>query len=320
MAPRASWKGYLKLSLVSCPVRLYTATTSSGRVAFNMLHKDTHNRVQMKPHDPDRGEVERADLVKGYEYEKGRYVVLTDEDFDTVRIESTDTIGIERFVDANEIDPLYLDSPYYMAPDGAVAEETFRVIREAMHKEKKAALSRVVLSGRERLVLMTVRDKGFVVTTLRNAREVRDWRLYFEDIRDGGAIDDDMLALATQLIEQRSGAFDPAEFTDRYEDALLELIKAKAAGETPVEAKEPERGKVINLMDALKRSLEESGRKPPAPSKARGTGKAATGAAAKEGSAKADASAKADTSAKAKPAARKSASGSGRARPQRKTG
>lgn len=268
MAPRASWKGYLKLSLVSCPVRMYNATTTSGRVSFHLLHKDTHNRVRMRPHDPELGEVERGDLVKGYEYDKDQYVIMSDEDFDKVRIESTDTMAIERFVDESEVDGIYLDSPYYLAPDGPVAEEAFRVIHEAMRRKKKVAISRVVISGRERMIAMGVRDKGFVVTTLRTADEVRDHAAYFEDI-GSGKVEKEMLDLASQLIEQKAGPFDPALFQDRYQQAVEAMVKAKMKGQEPVVAKAPERGKVINLMDALKQSLEGAEPKAPAASKRR---------------------------------------------------
>jgi DNA end-binding protein Ku len=267
MAPRTTWKGHLKLSLVSCPVRLYNATTRSERVSFNLLHKDTHNRIQMHPHDPELGKVDRGDLVKGYQYEKDQYVVLSDEDFDKVQVESSKAIVIEKFVDADAVDPVYFDAPYYMAPDGPVAEETFVVLREAFREKNKVALSRLVLSNRERLVAIQVRDKGFLVMTLRSADEVRHHQAYFEDI-DGPAPDPEMLELAEALIDKKSGAFDPAEFRDTYNDALLELVKAKMKGQEPVIARAPERGKVINLMDALRRSLEGEA-KPPAESKPR---------------------------------------------------
>ncbi len=266
MAPRASWKGYLKLSLVSCPVRLYTATSSSERVAFNLLHKDTHNRVQMKPFDPELGQVERADLVKGYQYEKNQYVIVDEEDFDKVRIESTETIAIEAFVDTGDVDVLYEESPYFLAPDGPMAEETFVVLREAMKKTGKTAIARIVLSNRERLVSVNVRDKGMLMQTLRRPQEVRRSAEYFDDIAETG-VDKEMLELAEKLIEQKTRDFNPAEFTDRYEEGLMEIIKAKIRGETPVIAAAPERGKVINLMDALKKSLAEE--KPPAASKGR---------------------------------------------------
>ena len=257
MAPRASWKGYLKLSLVSCPVRLYNATSSSSRVSFNYLHKDTKNRVQMKYHDPELGEVDRSDLVKGYEYDKNQYVILDNEDFDKVKIESKDTIEIEQFVDADTIEDIYLDSPYYLAPDGAIAEETFVVLREAMSKAGKVALGRVVLSSRERVVCLSPFERGMFVQTLRNPKEVRSSVAYFEEISDR-AVDKGMLDLANKLIEQNYGEFDPETFTDRYEEALLEIIKAKIAGDEPVVSAAPERGNVVNLMDALKASLEES--------------------------------------------------------------
>jgi len=266
MAPRASWKGYLKLSLVSCPVRLYNASSSSERVSFNLLHKDTHNRVQMKPVDPELGQVERSDLVKGYQYEKGQYVILEEEDFEKVRIESTETINIESFVDRDAVDVTYHDAPYYLAPDGAMAEETFVVIREAMKKTGKAAIARLVLSSRERIVSIDVRDRGMLVMTLRNPKEVRGHSAYFEGIPADGA-DKEMLQMAEQLIKQKTAEFDPEQYTDRYEEALMELIKAKVAGQEPVIAAAPERGKVINLMDALKKSLEDA--KPAAPSKSR---------------------------------------------------
>jgi DNA end-binding protein Ku len=275
MAPRASWKGYLKLSLVSCPVRLYTATSTSERIAFNLLHKDTHNRIAMKPVDPELGQVERSDLVKGYQYEKNQYVILEDEDFEKVRIESTDTIAIEAFVDRGEVDVLYQDAPYFLAPDGPVAEETFVVLREAMKKTGKTAIARVVMSNRERVVSVDVREKGMLMQTLRRLQEVRKASEYFDDIEDG-KVDKEMLDLAEKLIEQKAKKFDPAAFNDRYEEGLMEIIKAKIKGETPVVAAAPERGKVINLMDALKKSLAEE--KPPAASKGRKSGgqKAAT--------------------------------------------
>jgi DNA end-binding protein Ku len=266
MAPRSSWKGHLKLSLVSCPVRLFNATSRSEKVSFHLLQKDTHNRIQMKPTDPELGPVERADLVKGYEYEKDQYVVFSDEDFEKIQIDSSKAIVIEKFVDAKEVDPIYLDAPYYLAPDGAVAEETFRVIQHAMRDKDKVALSRIVLANRERLIALSCRDRGFLMMTLRTGDEVRDSKDYFTDIKDEEP-EQEMLDLAEKLIAQKSGKFDPSEFKDRYHDAVVEMVKAKIKGQEPVLAKAPERGKVINLMDALRRSLEDA--KPPAESKPR---------------------------------------------------
>lgn len=267
MALRATWKGFLKLSLVSCPVRLFTALSSADQVSFRMLHKDTHNRIQMKAYDPELGIVERSDTVKGYEFEKDQYVIVTDEDLEQIRIESTKTLSIERFVDAADIDPIYLDTPYYLAPDGPIAMETFQVIHDAMAAKGKAALARLVLSGRERPVVIAPLENGLKLTTLRTAREVKGHAEAFEDL-GREKIDPEMMELAETIIDKYAGPFDPAAFEDRYQVALLDLVKAKVKGTTPVVAKSPETGNVINLMDALKRSVEQAGeRKPPAPSK-----------------------------------------------------
>ena len=264
MAGRASWKGYLKLSLVSCPVKLFPATSSSaGKISFNMLHKDTLNRVQQKYHDPELGEIDRADLVKGYQFEKDRYVVVTNEELDEIEIESSKTVDIDGFVSESEIDPIYLDTTYYLAPDGPIAEETFGVILEAMRQEKKVAIARIVLSGRERLVAVEPITDGFRLITLRSAKEIREPSSALDPLKV--KYSDDMLKMAEQIIRQKETTFDPAAFEDRYEEALLALVKSKISGGQPVIAKAPERGNVVNLMDALKRSIEEE-RRPPAPS------------------------------------------------------
>ena len=267
MAPRSTWKGHLKLSLVSCPVRLFNATSRSEKVAFNLLHKDTHNRIQMKPHDPELGAVERADLVKGYEYEKDQYVVFTDEDFDKVQIESSKAIVIEKFVDAKDGRPdLLRDRPTTWrrtarSPRRPSGSSSMRCATSRRWRSRASCSS-----NRERLIALTCRDKGFLMMTLRTADEVRDSKDYFTDIKDDEP-EEEMLELAERLIEQKSGKFDPSEFKDRYHDAVIEMVKAKVKGQEPVIAKAPERGKVINLMDALKRSLEDA--KPPAESKPR---------------------------------------------------
>ena len=264
MAPRASWKGYIKLSLVSCPVRLYPATSSSERITFNQLHNKTHNRINMKPVDPELGMVERSDLVKGYQYEDGKYVIVEDSDLEAVRIEANHTLNIEAFVDEDELDAIYQDTPYYLAPDGPMAEETFIVLREAMRKTGKVAIARLVMSSRERVVAIGVREKGMMVSTLRMANEVRATSAYFDDIPDTKP-DAEMLQMAEKLIEQKIAPFDIKNYEDRYETALREMIKEKLKGHKPVVAAAPERGNVINLMDALKASLGQS--KPPAESK-----------------------------------------------------
>jgi len=266
MAPRASWKGYIKLSLVSCPVRLYPATSTSERITFNQLHKDTHNRINMKPVDPERGLVERSDLVKGYEYEDKKYIIIDESDLETVRIESNHTMNIEAFVDEGSVDVIYQDVPYYLAPDGAMAEETFGVLREAMRKTGKVAIARLVLSSRERVVTVGARENGMFVCTLRNPNEVRGTAEYFGSIPVGKP-DPEMLQLAEKLIEQKETVFDPKNYEDRYEIALMEMIREKLKGHKPILAAAPERGNVINLMDALKASLSQA--KPPAKSKSK---------------------------------------------------
>ena len=270
MAPRAYWKGYLKLALVSCPVKLYSATSSADKISFNQLHKDTHNRVQMRYHDPELGEIDRKDLVKGYQFEKDRYVIVDKEELDAIQIESNKTIDIEGFVDAADIDAIYLDSPYYLGPDGPVAAETFAVIREALRRSEKVALARIVLAGRERLIAIQPRGEGFLMTTLRTKKEVRNHEHYFEQL--DLELDDELMAMADMIIKQKNIEFDPEIFVDRYEVALMELVKSKIAGKEPIISKAPEQGKVINLMDALKASIEDE-RRPAAASKAKSTGK-----------------------------------------------
>src|SRR5579863_9906818 len=233
MAGRAYWKGYLKLSLVSCPVKLFPATSASaGKISFNLLHKDTLNRVQQKYHDPELGEIDRADLVKGYQFEKDKYVVVTADELEAIEIESSKTIDIDGFVDAADIDPIYLDSAYYLAPDGPIAEETFAVILEAMKRVGKVAIARIVLSGRERLVTIQPLEDGFRLTTLRSAKEVREPSYALEKLN--AKYSDDMLAMAAQIIAQKASKFAPEAFEDRYEEALLTLVKSKIAGGQPV--------------------------------------------------------------------------------------
>jgi len=266
VAPRASWKGYIKLSLVSCPVKMYPATSASERITFNQLHKDTHNRINMKPVDPELGLVERSDLVKGYEYEDKQYIIIDDSDLDAVRIESNHTMNIEAFVDEDEVDVIYQDAPYYLAPDGAMAEETFAVLREAMRQSGKLAIARLVLTNRERVITIGARENGMFVTVLRNPSEVRGTAEYFGNIPEVKP-EAEMLQLAEKLIEQKVKPFNPKDYEDRYEVALMQMIREKLKGHKPIIAAAPERGNVINLMDALKASLGQA--KPAAPSKAK---------------------------------------------------
>ncbi|MEM7058512.1 MAG: Ku protein [Pseudomonadota bacterium] len=271
MAPRAYWKGYLKLALVSCPVKLYSATSSSSKISFNQLHKDTMNRVQMKYHDPELGEIERSDLVKGYQFEKDKYIIVDKEELDAIQIESNKTIEIEGFIDADDVDDLYLDSPYFLGPDGPIAEETYAVVKEALNRANKVAIARIVLSGRERMITLRPYGDGFLLTTLRTKEEVRDADKYFDEFDKD--LDEDLLQMAEMIIKQKEMEFDPSTFEDRYETALMELIKAKIAGKEPVISKAPEQGKVINLMDALKASIDEE-RMPAAASKPKAASKA----------------------------------------------
>ena len=259
MAAHPTWQGHLRLSLVSCPVALYTATSSAGEVHFNMLHKKTHNRIRMIPTDPDLGPVDRADIVKGFEIEKDRYVVVTSEEIDNVRLESTRMIDIDRFVDADDIDRLYWDNPYYLVPDGKVAVEAFTVIREAMQKAGKIALGRLVMHQRERLLAMEPRGRGLLAYTLRSYDEIKDPDSVFDEIPDVKP-DKNMIEIAAKIIEQQEGPFDPSGFKDHYEDALRALIrsKEKSSGHT-VTAAPPQQQEVGDLMEALRRSLGEGG-------------------------------------------------------------
>jgi DNA end-binding protein Ku len=264
-ALRSSWKGYLRISLVSCPVRLYTATTTAERISFHNLAPGSMSRIQMVPTDPTTGKaVPREELLKGYEFEKGRYVVIADEEIDKLQVESNKVIDVTHFVADSEIDPLYFDSPYWLAPDGKMATETFRVIAEALRRVGKAGIGRLVLSSRERPVLMTPRGKGMMIRTLRAPEEVRRETAYFEDIEEG-KLDEGAVKLAQQIVEANSVAFDPQMFTDRYQEALADLIKAKIKGEKVITPEVAEPAPVVDLMAALKKSLETM--KPPASSK-----------------------------------------------------
>jgi DNA end-binding protein Ku len=256
MAPRSNWKGYLKLSLVSCPVQLFPATTTKDRVAFHLLHRDTGNRLRRKLVDPDTDEaVESDEQVKGYQVAKNEYVILEEEEIDSVAIESTHTIDIETFVPRTEIDETFLDTPYYLTPDGKMGEEAFAVIRDAMREKGVVGIGRVVLYRRERPILLEPRGKGLVATTLRYAYEVRQDEDYFDDIGEP-EVSEEMLDLATHIIGRKLSHFDPKRFEDRYQNALLELIKAKQTHQ-PVRptTSAPRPANVVSLMDALRRSI-----------------------------------------------------------------
>jgi len=258
MAARPTWQGHLKLSLVTCPVALYTATSSASHVSFHLINPDTNNRIRMVPTDPDTGPVERSDLVKGFEVSKDEYVLFDDADFDKVKLESTRTIDINQFVDEDDIDRLYWDDPFYVVPEKGVGAEAFAVIRDAMKAAGKIAIGCLVLRGRERQVALEVRGKGLVAYSLRPHDEVRDAGDYFDDI-PAVKPDKDMVEIATRIIGQKDAEFDPSKFTDRYDDALKEMIKAKQkGGKGLVEAPEPDDTNVVDLMAALRASLKGS--------------------------------------------------------------
>lgn len=265
MAARPTWQGHLKLSLVTCPVALYTATSSASHVSFHLINPDTNNRIRMVPTDPETGPVERSDLVKGYEVSRDEYVLFDDADFDKVKLESTRTIDINQFVDEDEIDRLYWDDPFYVVPEKGVGAEAFAVIRDAMKAAGKIAIGCLVLRGRERQIALEVRGKGLVAYSLRPHDEVRDADDYFDDIAAVEA-DQDMVEIATRIIGQKEAAFDASKFTDRYDEALKEMIKAKQkGGKGLVEAPEPDDTNVVDLMAALRASLKGSaGGKAPA--------------------------------------------------------
>ena len=267
MAPRAYWKGYLKLSLVSCPVALYPATSDREKISFHQLHKQTGNRIRYKKVDADTGrEVDNADIVKGYEVSKGEYVEVEPEELEAVEIESKRVIEIEQFVPKEEIDELYINNPYYIVPDGDVGQQAFAVIRDAIRKEGMVALAKVVFTSREHIIAIEARSKGMMGVTLRYPYEVRKEEEYFDDI-ENERVPKDMLDLATHIVETKKGKFQPEKFEDRYEDALKDLIKKKQRGvkiETP---KERAPSNVVNLMDALRQSVKEGrdgGRRKPA--------------------------------------------------------
>ena len=258
MAARPTWQGHLKLSLVTCPVALYTATTSTNDVRFHLINPDTNNRIRMVPTDPDTGPVERSDLVRGYEVSKDEYVLFDDADFDKVKLESTKTIAIDKFVDEADIDRLYSGDPFFVVPEKGAGVEAFAVIRDAMKKQGKVALGQLVLRGKERQLALEVRGKGLVAYTLRAHDEVRDSDDYFDDIPTVKA-DPDMVEIAARIIGQKEADFDPSDFKDGYDDALRDMIKAKSkGGKGVVDVAEPDDTNVIDLMAALRNSLKGS--------------------------------------------------------------
>jgi DNA end-binding protein Ku len=268
VAPRAYWKGYLKLSLVSCPISLFPASSEREKISFHQINKETGNRIRYKKIDADTGdEVDNADIVKGYEVAKGEYIELDPEEIEAVALDSKHVIDIEEFVPRSEIDELYIRDPYYIVPDGEVGQQAFAVIREALRKEGMVALGKVVFTSREHIIAIEARGKGMVGMTLRYPYEVRKEDEYFDAIEDE-KIPKDMIDLAIHIVETKTGHFKPEEFKDEYEDALKDLLRKKQKGEKIVAPKERAPSNVINLMDALRQSVKSGGarRAPPRPS------------------------------------------------------
>lgn len=255
MAPRANWKGFLRLSLVTCPVALYPATSDSEKISFNQINRTTGHRIKYLKVDAETGdEVPADEIMKGYKVDTDSYIEVTKDELDNIALESTRTIEIDQFVPRSEIDDLYLVRPYYLVPDGKVGHDAYAVIRETIRSMDKVALARVVLTNREHVIALEARDKGLVGMLLRYPYEVREAGDYFDDIQDV-KITKDMLDLAKHIVEQKSGHFQPDLFEDHYESALTELINSKMAGQPIKPQARPRGDNVVDLMDALRRSL-----------------------------------------------------------------
>jgi DNA end-binding protein Ku len=266
MAPRPNWKGYLKLSLVSCPIALYPATSAAERVSFRQVNRQTGNRLRQQLVDSVTGEpVNSENKGRGYEIGKDQFLVVEDEELDAIQVESTHTIEIDSFVPRDQIDERYLDSPYYIAPTDKIGQEAFAVIREAMRDKKMVGIGRVVIARRERVIMLESFGKGILGTTLRYPYEVREAESYFEDVPDI-KLSDEIRELATHILETKRADFDPAKFEDRYETALVAMLKSRQAGmPMKAEAPAPHPANVVNLLDALRRSIAAE-KPPPAPS------------------------------------------------------
>src|SRR5438876_1501176 len=253
-AARPYWTGYLKLSLVTIAVRLYTATTVRERVRFHQIHEPSGERVRQQLIVPGIGPVERDEIVKGYEYQKGQYVTVEPDDLKRLKLETTDTIDITQFAD--EIDPIYFDAPYYLVPDGSVAEEGYRVIREALKESGKIAVGQVVINGHERIIAIRPLGTGLLGNALRYEDEIRKPEDFFRTIA-ADAVEEDQLAIMEQIIARKTKEFDPGKFVDHYQAAVRELIDQKLEGKVPVKPAEHRPAQVIDLMEALKRRMAE---------------------------------------------------------------
>ena len=257
MAQRPIWRGHMRLALVSCPIALYSARHDRGTIRFNMINPKTGNRIRMVSVDSGTDEeITRNETVKGYEYAKGRYVVITDEDMDKVRVESSSNMAIEKFVDASSIDPIYYDASYFLAPDGKSADDVYAVVREAIVKTGRVALTRIVISQRERTVAVRPIEGGLVAHTLNEQRDLNEAKTLFDAI-EGLKVDPEMVQLAVQLVDRQTGKYDPSDLEDRYETRLREMLDAKVRGEAveniEIVSRAPDN--VVDIMAALKKSL-----------------------------------------------------------------
>jgi DNA end-binding protein Ku len=271
MAPRANWKGFLRLSLVTCPVALYSATSDIEKVSFNQINRRTGHRVKYTKVDADTGEeVAGEDIVKGYKVDADTYIEVSKDELDDIALDSTHTIEVDEFVPKTDIDGRYLIRPYYLVPDGKVGHDAFAVIRETIRSMNKVAIGRVVLTNREHIIALEPLSKGLMGTLLRYPYEVRNEKDYFDDIQDV-KVTKDMLDLAKHIVEQKSASFEPEKFEDHYEAALTDLINKKRSGAHIAANAAPKTGgNVINLMDALKRSLANETRSAPATAATKG--------------------------------------------------
>lgn len=283
MPARPYWSGQIRLALVSIPVEIFSAVKSSGGIAFNQIHEPTGKRVKYEKVVPGVGPVDPAEIIKGYEYEKGHYVTLTENEIDDVRLESKKTLELTQFVDADEIQPIYFEKPYWVTPADDLAEEAYRVMRDALRAKKKVGLGQLALRGRETIVALKPCGRGLLMETLHYEDEVNRAASYFRSISDAKG-PEELVDLASMLIDRRTAHFDAASFHDRYEEALRGLIDAKIGGRSKVpepEAAAPRPTNVVDLMAALKRSLETT----PAPA-ANDTGAAPRKATSKPRAAK----------------------------------
>lgn len=273
MAARAYWKGHIRLSLVSFPVRLHAATTESEKISLHQYDKDTGERIRYQKVNEEGEVVPEQDIVKGYEYEKGSYVPIEDEDLEKLRVESKHTLELVQFTDVNDIDPIYFDKAYYVTPENELAEEAFLTVRDALRKSKKAALGQIVLNKKEQIVCLRACSKGLILNTMRYAYEVRESEEYFEGLPKEAEVGKEQIELAEQLIKQKTKPFDPKKFKDHYQEGLLEIIEAKVKGnKLPSTPARRDKGQnVVNIMDALKKSLEQSGKTSAKPEKEKET-------------------------------------------------